>query len=114
MPYKDEEQQKTANKKWREESPTFRESQARRRLERREVIAQIKRERGCMFCGEREPICLDFHHRDRSTKIANVSMLVVMKAAYSRIHEEIAKCDVLCANCHRKVEAGLLSFDPDD
>lgn len=58
---------------------------------------------GCLFCGESNPLCLDFHHRDRSAKKADVSVLIRDKAGRRAVEAEIAKCVVLCANCHRKL-----------
>ena len=56
---------------------------------------------GCIRCGETHPACLDFHHRDgKTTKEGNIAE--IRRFSYARIYAEIAKCDVLCANCHRK------------
>ncbi len=55
-------------------------------------------------CGENHPACLDFHHRDPSTKLDIVGNLTRRGFSIQRILEEIQKCDVLCANCHRKLE----------
>ena len=54
----------------------------------------------CVECGESHPACIDFHH-ERDDKEANVSGLI-RKASKERILAEIAKCEVLCSNCHRK------------
>ncbi len=55
---------------------------------------------GCARCPEKDLACLDFHHRDRSDKLGHLG--VVRRFSKARILAEIAKCDVLCANCHRK------------
>jgi len=55
---------------------------------------------GCRICGEKDPACLDFHHRDPTTKEGHIGEFRRFGAA--RLPAEIAKCDVLCANCHRK------------
>ena len=48
--------------------------------------------------------CLDFHHlRD---KINNVSNLVGQAFGKKRLLEEMQKCKILCANCHRKETFG--------
>ena len=44
---------------------------------------------------------MDFDHRDPSAKTMQVSDLVGKSKSWSRIAEEIAKCDLVCANCHR-------------
>jgi hypothetical protein len=54
----------------------------------------------CSTCPENHPACLDFHHRDSKTKLGNVSSMVYNSK--KMLLEEIKKCDVICANCHRK------------
>jgi hypothetical protein len=68
----------------------------------RSWFEDLKRRRKCVVCGERHPATFEFHHRDPSTKVKAVSVLVNTGATQERIIEEIMKCDVLCANCHRK------------
>ena len=53
-------------------------------------------------CGETHPACLEFHHRDPATKKFNVAHGAASSKAWATIQAEIEKCDVLCANCHRK------------
>ncbi len=62
---------------------------------------------GCQRCGVKDPRVLEFHHRDRSTKIASPNLLARQGVKHSRLLEELAKCDVLCANCHRIVESEI-------
>jgi hypothetical protein len=57
----------------------------------------------CMVCGESHPATLDFHHRDPSTKVFDIGRGVSQCFPVARMLDEIAKCDVLCANCHRKL-----------
>jgi len=57
----------------------------------------------CIRCGENHPACLDFHHRDPGQKSFRISSFGYMGWSKDRILAEIAKCDVLCANCHRKL-----------
>jgi hypothetical protein len=55
----------------------------------------------CMDCGKTlPPYVMDFDHRDPHAKEANINYLFY-RAPWSRIQEEIAKCDVVCVNCHR-------------
>lgn len=65
---------------------------------------------GCDLCGEKRPECLDFHHIDPSTKSYTVSRMVGMKMGLDTIKEEIAKCQVLCSNCHRVITAREQNF----
>lgn len=76
--------------------------QRAKRKQNREFIADLKRGRGCLKCGETDPCCLDFHHRDPTTKTVHVSLLVSQARSMDSILTEVVKCDLLCANCHRK------------
>jgi len=55
-----------------------------------------------MDCGDLHPyFVMDFDHRDPATKVAEVSQLVKNYTPWDRVLDEIAKCDLVCANCHR-------------
>lgn len=80
----------------------------RSRAERNSQLILAKKSSGCELCTEKEIVCLDLHHRDPSQKdfgIANNRNLPEV-----RILAELDKCAVLCANCHRKVHAGLITL----
>lgn len=71
-----------------------------RKKERQELFNAIKLASGCVDCGYNEnPIALDFDHRDSRHKRSDVSQMV--NDSLTAALEEIAKCDVRCANCHR-------------
>lgn len=55
----------------------------------------------CRDCPENHPACLQFHHSN-DDKEYNVSSLVGSMCSRTKILKEIAKCEVLCANCHFK------------
>lgn len=69
----------------------------------REWFEEYKSFLKCEHCGENHPACFDFHHLDGSEKDDCISVLVGGGYAVKRIKEEIDKCIVLCANCHRKL-----------
>ena len=52
-------------------------------------------------CGQTHPAALEFHHRDPVAKTREVSKMITRREPLSRIMREIAKCDVMCASCHR-------------
>jgi hypothetical protein len=54
----------------------------------------------CVQCGQNHPATFDFHHVDSSTKEESVNKLIKNRA-FKRAMEEVKKCVVLCANCHR-------------
>lgn len=72
----------------------------RYRREAREFIARHKSV-PCAECGRTfPPECMDFDHV-RGEKVADVSLLVAWNFSLRRLLAEIAKCEVVCANCHR-------------
>ncbi len=75
----------------------------RYRAEKRVYLNALKASSGCVRCGESDPYCLQFHHRDRKTKERTISRLYSGTWGMPRILSEIAKCDVICANCHLKL-----------
>ena len=50
-------------------------------------------------------VVLDFHHQ--GDKVATINTLIKRGAALSTIMAEIAKCEVVCANAHRKRTARM-------
>ncbi len=70
----------------------------------------IKKNLGCIFCKEAEPVCLDFHHIDPATKNKEVSHWVHVRSRLKAL-KEAKKCIVICANCHRKLHAKILSLN---
>ncbi len=58
----------------------------------------------CVDCGETDPLVLDFDHREPSSKTDEVSRLA-HRQPWHVVLEEIEKCDVRCANCHRRKTA---------
>lgn len=65
-----------------------------------EMLERLK-QRPCADCGGHFPSCaMDFDHRDPGQKQYTVSRMVG-RAGHGRIMAEVAKCDIVCANCHR-------------
>lgn len=100
----------TSYKGSREKKPEhYNEVRRLRHAKNTALIRAWKVERGCKFCPELEPVCLELHHLDPSVKEADPSTYAAKSFAAFLI--EAAKCVVVCANCHRKVHAGLLTCD---
>lgn len=93
---------------YRKRAYEFNKKQRKIRIEK---CNQIKSETGCISCGEKTIAVLDFHHyKDKENGMP------VTRAAHTsnkRMDEELAKCVVLCANCHRKVHAGIIKISDD-
>jgi hypothetical protein len=75
-------------------------ARTKRRVARnRQFIVDYLRAHPCVDCGEADIVVLEFDHlRD---KVASISQMI-RNNELARIIEEIAKCDVVCANCHRR------------
>lgn len=73
---------------------------AKIRRERIKWLQDYKMERGCCQCGYRgHPAALTFDHLDRDTKKFEVNNYNCLRNM-SVLEDEIAKCRILCANCH--------------
>lgn len=60
----------------------------------------IKVRSGCKDCGyQAHAAALDFDHRPDEVKSFEIARAA--NRVRARVLEEIAKCDVVCANCHR-------------
>ena len=75
----------------------------RARAEKRAYVWAEKSRRGCTECCETHPACLDFHHVDATEKHNNLARMVDESRPYAVLDAEMAKCEVLCSNCHRKM-----------
>lgn len=112
MPYKDSIKQKEAQRKhYLENKEKFlsRNLQNRRKRQRwfqEEVMKNVV----CMLCSEDCSACIDWHHKDPSKKDFAISQLIKRTTKKDRILEEIKKCVPVCANCHRKVHAGIFKL----
>jgi hypothetical protein len=99
MPYKDKEKKRANARLHRRKHRAHRNAVANHR---RAFMERVKRFVGCVDCPERDPCCLEFHHCFGS-KDFDVSQ--GCQKSMVRIKNEIRKCVVLCANCHRKRHA---------
>ena|SRR3989338_8552174 len=71
------------------------------RLKVRKMLFQYLSVRKCLDCGENDPIVLEFDHNDRGTKFKQISQMLSGHYSWKSVLEEIGKCEVRCANCHR-------------
>jgi hypothetical protein len=83
-------------------------AQIRRKAKARAVAHMGGR---CFGCGSSGPYQLfEFHHVDASRKDFGISEDGIMRK-WAKIIAELAKCVMLCANCHREVHAGMRTLD---
>ena len=102
MPHRDRERQREAERRWyaaNKASVAAKKDRKRARLRR---LVQEAKSCPCADCGVTYPYyVMDFDHRDGTEKAMIVSKLVNFGAT-QRLLDEMAKCDVVCANCHRE------------
>lgn len=74
------------------------------KAERRNFIEELKRNKQCVDCKRIYPSwVMDFDHLDGEKKIDSISrMAVTNTSSFEKILIEIAKCELVCANCHRQ------------
>lgn len=74
-----------------------------RLLENSQYIQKIKEETPCTDCGidRLPPFCMDFDHLEGTDKRCNVSKMMMSAYSLKTLKEEIAKCELVCSNCHR-------------
>lgn len=114
MPAKDPDKRRATVRAWYARTKHLRppEDAARRKANRerqkrgiRAWYAELKSALVCKRCSETHPACLQFHHPDPTQKETSICDAVRRCWGRERILVELAKCEVLCANCHAKHHA---------
>lgn len=70
--------------------------------EKKNVIQELKSQCKCAKCGDNRGYVLDYHHIDPSQKEDDIARMTSNTSSWDKVFEEINKCIVLCANCHRE------------
>ena len=78
-----------------------RASKNRIRAKNRANLLEYLRTHPCVDCGEPDPIVLQFDHTG-DDKSAGIARMVTEARAWGKILLEIAKCEVVCADCHAR------------
>jgi hypothetical protein len=77
-----------------------------RRQEKRLFIINYLKEHPCIDCGETDPLVLDFDHINPKEKFKSISSMISnQEMSWELIKTEINKCEIRCANCHRRKTA---------
>jgi DNA-binding transcriptional ArsR family regulator len=72
------------------------------RRARRGAVNDLKEKNPCNDCGNFYPyFIMEYDHLDETTKKAPVSFLI-KSAPFKEVEEEIAKCELVCSNCHKQ------------
>ena len=80
------------------------QARARKQVLRRERTAYLLdffSSRPCVDCGEQDPVVLEFDHLDAGAKRFEIGSALAYRA-WKDIRAEMEKCEVVCANCHRR------------
>ena len=105
MPYKDLKVRKEKNAEYsREHYLRNKDKQiianSQYKKKRRREWQTFKSTLSCAQCGFSHPAALDFHHKNPNEKEENINR-IISNGQFRKASEEIKKCIVLCANCHR-------------
>ena len=102
MPYSDRATQLAAQQKhYQDNKSLYRKHKQHHREINRQWIAEYRATLRCSQCPENHPACLDFHHHN-DDKDKGVSK-AILDYSLERLKKEVAKCIILCSNCHRKL-----------
>jgi len=80
---------------------TNKERRRENKKAKKKYLWEYKLKHPCEICQETHPICLTFHHRDKTKKDNDVASL--LNNSWKKLKDEIAKCQILCENCHKKL-----------
>lgn len=75
----------------------------KQRTEARIYVKEYLSVHPCIDCGESDIVVLEFDHRQH--KFSEIASLIAGRYPLRKVQEEIEKCDVRCANCHRRKTA---------
>ncbi len=94
------EQKNTYQKEYYKRRPQyFKDIASRARQRKREFINRLKI-KPCFDCKKQfSSWIMEFDHRDPTTKVDCVSV-IMRNGSFKSLETEIAKCDVVCSNCH--------------
>jgi hypothetical protein len=103
-------------KKTRKETRTYRdraryniEAVTKRRKKLKVMAVELKGGR-CQVCGYDKYVgALSFHHLDEKKKSFDMSTRGLTRS-WKKIKEEVAKCILVCENCHREIHGGIIKL----
>lgn len=77
-------------------------SQDRQRDVKRDWVCNYLMSHSCVDCGENDILVLEFDHRGDLPKTKDVSVMINSTYSLKTLMSEVDKCDVRCANCHKR------------
>lgn len=85
-------------------------SQVNIRTRNKQFIYDYLRDKSCVDCGESDSVVLEFDHIDPTQKVIGIANTVRDKWSIEKITSEMGKCEIRCANCHRRKTAKQLKY----
>jgi hypothetical protein len=86
------------------------ESRNRLRQEKAQKVYEYLLQHPCADCGECDPVVLEFDHQSDQVKTGAIAQMVIDNYSWKRTLAEIEKCEVRCANCHRRKTAASFGY----
>lgn len=81
------------------------ERNQRRRAAFRQFVADYLKFHPCVDCNESDIVVLDFDHVSGEKEFSIATFLSSSSGGLGKLKREIAKCEIRCANCHRRQTA---------
>lgn|SRR3990167_8159070 len=70
--------------------------------EYRNNLQKFLEDKFCVDCGETDKVVFELDHIDPKLKSFSISQAVRLGHRWDKVLEELQKCQVLCANCHKR------------
>lgn len=103
MVFKDPEAKRAYNREWKKNrfsDPVLAAERNKKRKDKLKAYVDELKKAPCTDCGGTfHPVCMDFDHLGDKTH--DIAFMVNKRHSMKRIIEEIKKCELVCANCHR-------------
>jgi hypothetical protein len=77
------------------------ERNRRLKVQTRNLMLEYLKDKRCSHCGINDRRVLEFDHIDASTKSFSIASAITSTYSWNKILDEIEKCQILCANCHK-------------
>lgn len=111
-------QSKSEKKHYRENTERQKAVRERANFQKQANVEYVEyiKQQGCVKCGEKRTWVLDFHHKNPEEK-ENTIAHMLKSASIETLDNEIKKCILFCANCHRDyhyLEKQIDNFTVDD
>ncbi|NDD52370.1 hypothetical protein EBZ39_00565 [bacterium] len=102
MPYKDPEKRREASRRWYQLHKDEQKGRVKKQSSRnRREVYDLKEATPCADCGKFYPHYVMEYDHVRGKKVAAIANMINTNFSRRKVHREIKKCELVCANCHR-------------